>query len=685
MRLNGNLVLNAGGLSEIQNAVVERVSQVPSFSAAEKGRFVFNTVEGKVYFNDGSAWVAVATGGNAAALQSEVDALEAALGALFTASGSFDAAGAALGNVSGATSLTQVIAQLDAALTAAIAATAAEATRATAAEATLTANLATEVTARQAGDAQLTSDLAAEVTRATAAEATLTSDLAAEVTRATSAESTLTANLATETTARIAGDAALQTAIDAEAAARLAADQAETSARIAADNAATSASGDQLATEITARLAGDAALNTRADAIQAELDASQLGAGLNVDGTYTAPASTSYLVASTSLNDADKKLDAAISAEVTRATGAEAALASGLANEAQLRADGDANLQSQLEAWVTAQIAADNLADAALLAVETSARIAGDSSLQAELDQTQASIGLATDGTVVPVSGTNYLDGITTVFGGAFILDTQIKSVADALAAETTARTGADTTFQSNLDAEAAARTSADAALQAELNTTQSGAGLETTGAYVAPTGSNYLGSAVSLKDADYILDAAIKVQADAIASLGSSSGSALAIETTARIAADDALSAALAAETSARQASDATLTANLSAEVTRATGTEAQLASDLGAEVTRATAAESAIASDLAGLTTRFETIYFLYDGASAFSHTVTHNLKQKYANVTVVDAATDEVIIPQSIVFANENSLTVTLNAQLAIKVVVMAVGPAASVLAV
>jgi hypothetical protein len=67
---------------------------------------------------------------------------------------------------------------------------------------------------------------------------------------------------------------------------------------------------------------------------------------------------------------------------------------------------------------------------------------------------------------------------------------------------------------------------------------------------------------------------------------------------------------------------------------------------------------------------------IYFLYSGASATNHTVTHNLGQKYCNVTVVDTATDEVIIPQSITFNSANQLTVTLTSALAIKVVVMGV---------
>ena len=82
---------------------------------------------------------------------------------------------------------------------------AAEVTRATAAETTLTTNLAAEVTRATAAEATLTTNvtanataIAAETTRATAAETTLTNNLAAEVSRATAAEA-LKAPLASPT------------------------------------------------------------------------------------------------------------------------------------------------------------------------------------------------------------------------------------------------------------------------------------------------------------------------------------------------------------------------------------------------------------------------------------------------------------------------------------------------------
>lgn len=61
-------------------------------------------------------------------------------------------------------------------------------------------------------------------------------------------------------------------------------------------------------------------VKTKLDAIQAELDKTQTGAGLNADGTYTHETSSNYLDGATSLKDADKKLDAAIKAVEENAT-----------------------------------------------------------------------------------------------------------------------------------------------------------------------------------------------------------------------------------------------------------------------------------------------------------------------------------------------------------------------------
>jgi hypothetical protein len=67
---------------------------------------------------------------------------------------------------------------------------------------------------------------------------------------------------------------------------------------------------------------------------------------------------------------------------------------------------------------------------------------------------------------------------------------------------------------------------------------------------------------------------------------------------------------------------------------------------------------------------------IYHLHSQTSdSTSWTVTHDIGQKYCNVTVVDTA-DEVIIPQSITFTSTTALTITFNTAIQGKAVVMGV---------
>jgi len=66
---------------------------------------------------------------------------------------------------------------------------------------------------------------------------------------------------------------------------------------------------------------------------------------------------------------------------------------------------------------------------------------------------------------------------------------------------------------------------------------------------------------------------------------------------------------------------------------------------------------------------------IFYMHDQSSASTTwVVTHNLGQKYANVTIVDD-TDEVVLPQSVTFNTANQLTVTFNSSVAGKVIVTA----------
>ena len=196
------------------------------------------------------------------------------------------------------------------------------------------------------------------------------SDLASDI-------SNVAADLATETSNRISGDATTlsnaQTYADQAEADAITTANSYTDGEIATLDAALQAYADTaeadaktyadgiVATEATTRANADTAL-------QAELDATQTGAGLAANGNYTAigayNAETNangghYIGGATSLADADKLLDAALKAVDTAYKAADTTLQGNIDNEA------------------TARIAADDALDARLDIIEGDATVAG--------------------------------------------------------------------------------------------------------------------------------------------------------------------------------------------------------------------------------------------------------------------------------------------------------------------
>lgn len=197
--------------------------------------------------------------------------------------------------------------------------------------------------------------------------AALQPDLEAEIARATQAETD-------EKERAEAAEAALQDAIDAEIAARAAADtqlstamqsalQSEANARVSEDDAIKGrlnvlegeetvpgsvkkalkdakdyvndiigvTNADALATFASLEAAmsdSDAATGVlnAVNSVQSALDAVEVGAGLEANGSYAAPESSNYLSTATSLKHADSLLDTKIKEELDRASGAESVL-----------------------------------------------------------------------------------------------------------------------------------------------------------------------------------------------------------------------------------------------------------------------------------------------------------------------------------------------------------------------
>lgn len=130
----------------------------------------------------------------------------------------------------------------------------------------------------------------------------------------------------------------------------------------------------------------------------------------------------------------------------------------------------------------------------------------------------RAFAGKSAAGNVLPSYSTqNYVtngDSLQTAVGK---LDTRAKTNADDIAQEISDRAAGDS------------------ALQGELNTTQTGAGLNANGTYSPDALADYISTATSLKNADSLLDDQIKVNTDAISAVTATANAAAAAVAKAR------------------------------------------------------------------------------------------------------------------------------------------------------
>jgi len=172
------------------------------------------------------------------------------------------------------------------------------------------------------------------------------------------------------------------------------------------------ASGVRVAASIVSDIS---TLQSDATSLQSELDATQTGAGLGTDGSYSANGSTNYLASATSLVSADEALDAQIK----------------------------------------------SVADSVAGSVSS-----GITGLQTEVDAVETAAGLNADGTFSAHSGTNYLDSATTMKEVDAALDSQLASSTaelDSLISD----------VEGDLSTETAARISGDSAIRSAVNSTK--------------------------------------------------------------------------------------------------------------------------------------------------------------------------------------------------------------------
>lgn len=275
-----------------------------------------------------------------------------------------------------------------------------------------------------------------------------------------------------------------------------------------------------LAQEVADRQAADAVLDGKITTEKERIDAILLAADADKD---------SFAEIVQLINSVDTENDSAFASYVLSNDAA-------LAQEVSDREAGDNALDARLDTieGTGAGSIAKALQDAKdYTDVEQAAREAADSALDSRLDVLEGSD--STEGSVAKAekdakdfaqslvdaeqsareSADSALDGRLDVIEGSgegsiAKAEQDAKDYADAaVAAEESARIAA-------VSGEEAARMAADSGIQSELDATQSGAGLGVDGSYTAPVGSQYLGSATSLKDADSKLDAAIVAETNA-------------------------------------------------------------------------------------------------------------------------------------------------------------------------
>jgi len=174
--------------------------------------------------------------------------------------------------------------------------------------------------------------------------------------------------------------------------------------------------------------------------------------------------------------------------------------------------------------------------------------------MQAELDLTQASVGLNADGSLgTPFTGTSYLTATTSLVAAAIALDTAIK------------------TNETNLAAEVSNRVAALGSLQTEVNTIEASVGLNADGSYAAHTTSHYLNSATSVQNAFTLVDNELFAQA------GISTG----LDT--RLTTAETQVALNKTDIATLTSSIGNANTNLAAETSRAQAAEASLSAQVG------------------------------------------------------------------------------------------------------
>ena len=617
MRLNGNLVLNPLGQSEIQNIVIERVASLPVFDISEKGRVVFNTTTNVVYVNDGTQWSPLAGASGVNTVSSELDALESALGALINADGTFKVSAlSTMTNLdtSGVTTISALIQAINDKF-----------------------GLLVTTLAGQS-DVQLGTLTNKDVLYYDTASGKWKNAQPG----ATSGVQKFDADL--DAVAGLTGTGVMVRTGDGTAATR--------TIQGTTDIVVTNGDG----------VAGDPSIVLSDSGV--------------VAGTYSKVTVDAKGRVTTGA--------AIVSSDVTTALGYTPVNKAGDSMSGNLAMGGTSKVIGLAEPTAAGDAATKNYVDALVSGLSWKMRVAAavaDHTTEAHaagkrvLDLTDGKIytsdGAAWDAGVAPADGDAVFDAATEtgyVYTGS--VWTQFTGTGQIAAGVGLAKTG--NVIDVNLGAGIAQLPSDEVGVDVLVGgglflTVDGSADSTDSGAQLAVKldGSTLAKSASGVKIADNGVTATQIAASVAGDGLQGGAGTALSVKAKASLVGGEGAVSVSASGVA----------------VVLGTGSNEAAAGDhvhgidalTDVTITAATAGQALVYNGSAFVN---RAIYFLYDGASATSHVVTHNLGQRFPNVTVIDADTNEQIIPQSVVFDSNNQLTVTLNTALALKVVCMGV---------
>jgi hypothetical protein len=321
--------------------------------------------------------------------------------------------------------------------------------------------------------------------------------------------------------------------------------------------------------EAADRVAGDAALQTQIDSIISNVDPAALDSLSEIVAAFQA---------------ADSDLDGAITALGTSASSA-------LGEETAARIAADEALQDAIDAEEARAMGAESALDMRLTTAEGEI-----DTLQSDMDAAELAISNEVSRAQ---SAESALDmRLTTAEGEIDTLQSDMDAAELAISNEVSARIAADADLQSQIDDVDGYAQEVRSDLEQEI--LDRGAGDTNLQNQINNILSNTDPAALdSLTEIVAAFEAADDDLNGAITALGTSSSSALGVETAARIAADEALQDAIDAEVAAREAAvsaeEAARIADVDAEEARAIAAEGVLQSNIDAEVSAREAAVSA------------------------------------------------------------------------------------------